>query len=112
MFGIHEYVLKPGEDEYEFQRAVRQAEGRGIFKLPGLVDHCFLKGIKGERIGSYAAIWVFESREAWEQLWGTLEQPLRKQDYPENWKVWEEEVLAPFLDRQPDTITFTAYEEV
>lgn len=112
VFGIHEYVLKPGVDEREFERAIRQAEKRGLLRLPGLVDHYLLKGLKGHRRGHYAAIWVFESREAWESLWGSPDHPLGKQDYPANWKVWEDEVLAALLDRDPDAITFTDYEEL
>ena len=29
-----------------------------------------------------------------------------------DWKVWEDEVLVPLLDREPDTITYTDYEEL
>lgn len=112
IFGIHEYVLKPGVDHDQFERAVRQAEELGLFKLPGLLDHYFLKGLKGYRKGCYAAIWVFESREAWENLWGTPDHPVGKQDYPRNWQVWEKQVLTPLLDREPDAITFTDYEEL
>lgn len=112
IFGIHEYVLKPAVDESEFEQALRRAEQRGLLKLPGLVNHYFLKGLKGHRRSCYAAIWVFESREAWERLWGTPERPLSKRDYPGNWKIWEDEVLAPFLDRDPDGIVFTDYEEL
>lgn len=110
IFAVHEYVLKPGVDESEFERALRQAEDRELLVLPGLVEHYFLKGIKGHRSGSYAALWVFESRSAWERLWGTVDHPISMQGYPANWKVWEDEVLGPFLDREPDTITFTDYE--
>ena len=112
IFAVHEYVLKPGVDVSEFERAIRQADQRGLLVLPGLVDHFFLKGLKGCRNGCYAAIWVFENRAAWERLWGTPDHPIGKQDYPSNWKVWEDEVLAPFLDREPDTITYTDYEEL
>ncbi len=112
IFGIHEYMLKPGVNENEFERAIQKAEERGLFKLPGLVDHYFLKGLKGRRRGCYVAIWVFESRKAWEGLWGTPDHPITKPDYPRQWKVWEDQVLAPFLDRDPDTITFTDYEEL
>ena len=28
------------------------------------------------------------------------------------WKVWENEILAPLLNRDPDTIRFTSYEEI
>ena len=30
---------------------------------------------------------------------------------PDNWKVWEREILAPFLAEDPDAIRFTTYEE-
>jgi hypothetical protein len=112
IISIHEYILKPGVEEAEFERSIQKARQRGLLSLPGLVEYHFLKGLKGTRSGCYAAIWIYESREAWERLWGTPERPRPKQDYPENWKVWEEEILAPFLDRDPDTITFTAYEEL
>jgi heme-degrading monooxygenase HmoA len=111
ILAVHEYVLKPDADENEFEQAIRQAERQGLLALPGLVEHRFLKGLKGHRKGSYAAIWVYESRSAWEQLWGTPDHSVSKQNYPENWKAWEHEVLAAFLDRDPDAITFTAYEE-
>ncbi len=44
-------------------------------------------------------------------MWGPVGQPREKQDYPESWKVWEDEVLAPFLSEEPDEIEYTAYEE-
>ncbi|MFQ6112833.1 MAG: hypothetical protein ACE5NG_01960, partial [bacterium] len=75
-------------------------------------DYHFVKGVKGSRKGYYAAIWVYESREAWEKLWGSPENPRTKQGYPENWNVWEDQVLAPFLSEEPDKIEFTAYEEL
>ncbi|MFQ5864279.1 MAG: hypothetical protein ACE5IW_03525 [bacterium] len=112
IISIHEYVLKPDVDEIEFEDAVQGAHESGLLRLPGLMEYHFVKGIKGSRTGCYAAIWVYESREAWEQLWGTPENPRRKQDYPENWKVWEDEVLAPFLNEDPDKIEYTAYEEL
>ena len=109
---VHEYQLKPDADEAAFERAIRDAERRGLFDLPGLVGHHFLKGLKGARRGFYAAIWIFESREAWERLWGTADAPRSAAEYPENWKVWENTVLAPFLTHNPDTVRFTSYEEV
>jgi len=112
ILAIHEYPLKEGVEEVEFERAIRQAEQRGLLKLPGLIEHHFLKGVKGERSGCYAALFVFESREAWERLWGRPERPLGKQNYPANWQVWENEVLAPFLSRDPDTIAYTDYEQL
>src|SRR5215469_4665628 len=102
LISIHEYDLKPEVDTADFERAVRDAEGRGLLHLPGLVAHHLVKGVKGERSGAYAAIWVYESQEAWEQIWGPAAHPRRYPQYPANWKVWEREVLAPFLVRDPD----------
>ena len=112
IISIHEYDLKPGVDAQEFENALRDAEARGLLQLPGLVAHHFVKGTKGVRREAYAALWVYESREAWERLWGSSQEPRRPEDYPESWKVWEEEVLAPFLEQHPDAVCFTAYEEL
>jgi len=109
---IHEYELKPGINVQQFEKALRDAEARGLLLLPGLVAHYFMKGAKGVRRGGYAAVWIYESREAWEHLWGTLEHPRLPQEYPDTWKVWEKELLAPFLRDHPDAISFTAYEEL
>lgn len=109
---VHEYELKVGVDPATFERAVRDAESRGLLRLPGLVGHHFLRGIKGTRHARYAAIWIYESREAWQRLWGTPDAPLRFAEYPETWRIWEEQVLAPLLSKVPDAIAFTAYEEV
>ena len=112
MISIHEYELQPGSDPQRFEQAFRDAEARGLFDLPGLMAHHFVKGIKGARRNAYAAVWVYESREAWEQLWGTLERPRGPAEYPEKWRIWEEELLAPILSGHPDAIRFTAYEEL
>ena len=56
--------------------------------------------------------WIFESREAWEKLWGSPEAPRPPAEYPKGWMVWENEILAPFLTGDPDTIRFTSYEEL
>lgn len=112
IISIHEYVLRPGADEGAFEDAFRAARERGLFQLPGLEECLLLRGIRGSRRGRYAAVWVYESREAWEALWGPVDRPTTKADYPESWKVWEDEVLAPFLVEDPDRITFTSYEEV
>ena len=112
MISIHEYDLRPGSDAELFQKAIRAAEARGLFQLPGLTAHHFVKGVKGARHGAYAAVWVYESREAWERLWGALERPRKRAEYPEKWRVWEEELLAPILSGHPDAIKFTAYEEL
>jgi hypothetical protein len=109
---IHEYDLKAGVDVERFEQALRDAEARGLLHLPGLVTHLFVKGAKGVRRGAYAALWIYESREAWERLWGTPEHPRSPHDFPDTWKIWEGECLAPFLANHPDSIRFTAYEEV
>lgn len=112
IISVHEYILKPGTDEREFEKAIHEAEKRGLLRLPGLVGHHFVKGIRGSRSGSYAAIWVYESRDRWQALWGSPDRPREKRDYPENWKIWEEKVLAPFLIQDPDRINFTTYQEL
>lgn len=112
VISIHKYALKHGVDEARFEAAIGKARESGLLRLPGMVDYHFVKGIRGRDRGHYAALWIYESREAWERLWGTLDHPHEKRDYPLNWKIWEDEVLAPFLDRDPDQIEFTAYQEV
>jgi heme-degrading monooxygenase HmoA len=112
MISIHEYELKPGSDPGQFEQALRDAEARGLFELPGLTAHHFVRGVKGARPHAYAAVWVYESREAWERLWGTAERPRARTEYPKKWRIWEDEVLAPILSGDPDAIRFTAYEEL
>ena len=112
VISIHEYILKTGGNEEEFEKAVHNAQERGLLRLPGLIDYYLVKGIRGFRNGLYAAVWVYESKEAWESLWGPIDKPLSKTDYPQNWKVWENEVLFPFLDQDPDKIRFTSYQEL
>jgi hypothetical protein len=109
---VHEYELKPGVQAADFERALRQAERRGLFELPGLSEHHFLRGLKGARRGACAAVWIFESREAWETLWGPPDAPRPPSQYPPKWQVWENEILAPLLSQNPDTIRFTSYEEI
>ena len=77
IISIHEYVLKPDADKKQFEKAIQKAKERGLLKLPGLVEYHFMKGIKGSRSGYYAAIWIYESREAWERIWGTPGFPLK-----------------------------------
>jgi hypothetical protein len=112
LISIHEYDLKPEVNTTAFERAIRDAESRDLLRLPGLVAHHLVKGVKGARSGAYAAIWVYESQQAWEQIWGPPDHPRSSPQYPENWKVWEGEVLAPFLIQDPDAIRFTTYVEV
>ena len=112
VISIHEYILKPGVSERQFVKAILNAKERGLLRLPGLMDYYLVKGIRGFRNGLYAAVWIYESKEAWESLWGPIDEPVSKTDYPENWKVWENEVLFPFLDQDPDKINFTSYQEL
>ncbi len=112
IISVHEYRLSPSTDRNQFEQAIHKAERRGLLQLPGLLDHYLLRGIRGVRSGEYAAVWVYESRKAWNRLWGPVARPSPKQDYPSNWKLWEDEVLAPFLAEDPDHIAFTAYEQL
>jgi len=104
IISIHEYQLKPNVTPQAFEQAIRQAEADGLFDLPGLEAYHFIFGVKGKRRGQYAAIWIYESRAAWEKLWGPPDKSLGPQNYPPKWQVWENEVLAPLLDRHPDQI--------
>ena len=112
VISIHEYNLKPGVSERQFVNVILNAKERGLLHLPGLEDYYLVKGIRGFRNGFYAAVWIYESKEAWESLWGPIDKPRSKTDYPQNWKVWENEVLLPFLDQDPDKIKFTSYQEL
>jgi len=109
---IHEYCLRAGADPQAFEQALHSARESQILDLPGLSTFYFAKGIRGKRTNQYVAIWIYSDREAWEKLWGPIDQPKPKREYPSNWLVWEEKVLAPFLDRESDRIAFTAYEEL
>jgi len=111
VFSLHEYVLRPGVDENDFKSAVRRAQEGGLLQFPGLIDFHLVKGIKGSRRGYFATLWIYESRDAWQRLWGSPDEPLEKENYPENWRIWEEEILAPFLVGDPDQIRYTTYEE-
>lgn len=109
---VHEYELQEGVDEEDLLKAVEEAEKRGLFDLPGLVGYRLLRGIKGSRQARMAAIWIYESRSAWEALWGPPDAELPKGHYPRQWREWEEELLAPLLDRDPDRVNYTSYEEL
>ena len=109
VISVHEYDLKPGVEAAQFERAFQAAEVRGLFELPGLVKYHFVKGIRGARTGKYAVLWVYESQEAWERLWGTIDQPIPKGKYPEKWSIWENEILAKYLIQDPDRISYTSY---
>ena len=95
----------------KFEMAVADARNRGLFNLPGLVAHHFLKHIRGTRKAAYTAVWVYEDRKVWEKLWGTVDNPIKKENYPEKWKIWENQILAPLLAQDLDHIYYAAYEE-
>ncbi|MFB6274172.1 MAG: hypothetical protein ABEL51_14890 [Salinibacter sp.] len=112
IISVHEYELRPEADPADFEAAVQEARDENLLDLPGLEDYYLLKGIKGARARRYGAIWIYESRTAWTALWGPPDDPVEKPDYPENWKTWEDEVLAPYLRDDPDAIRFTSYQEL
>jgi hypothetical protein len=112
VISVHEYILKPDVPPDQFENAVREAEQRGLLALPGLVGYHFVRGIKGPRASQFSAIWIYESRVAWEALWGTVDRPKSKHEYPSNWLEWEDKILAPLLAQEPDTITFNSHEEL
>ena len=109
---VHEYELRDEADPEAFEAALQKARAEDLPTLPGLEDYFLLNGIKGARTRRYGAIWIYESRAAWEALWGSPDDPVEKADYPENWKMWEDEVLAPYLSEDPDAIRFTSYREL
>jgi len=109
IISIHEYELKPGIPVGDFEAAIAEAEARDLFDLPGLVDHYFLRGMRGARVGRYSAVWVYTSQGAWENLWGPPELPNPPERYPQKWLTWEEEYLAPYLVSEPDEINYTSY---
>jgi hypothetical protein len=111
IISLHEYQLKSGTSDQMFERAIVEARGRGLLRLPGLTESGFLRRIRGSRGAKYGAIWIYESNAAWEKIWGAVQSPIGKDDYPGNWRVWEDQVLARYLDRDPDRIEFAAYEE-
>jgi hypothetical protein len=109
---VHHYELAESATDRAFRAAVREAERRGLFDLPGLVDYRFLRGLKGARRDGYAALWTYESEAAWERLWGPVEDPVPKAEYPERWVEWEDDLLAPLLADDPDEIDYTSYEVI
>ena len=111
IISIHEYTLKDDVDHRHFEGAVERARQLRLFDLPGLQTNYFLRRLRGTRNAAYAAVWIYESKDAWIKLWGEPENPKPKSDYPKNWKIWEEEILAPFLIQDPDRIFYAAYEE-
>lgn len=112
VLSLHSYQLAAGVDASELARAFARARAQGLFDLPGLLEVRLLHGIRGQQKGEWAALWIYESRQAWQALWGPVEEPHGPADYPQAWRRWERELLAPLLDRDPDTIILTAYQQV
>ncbi len=109
---LHEYELKDSVRANQFEEAVSEAIRRGLFLLPGLEEYRFLKGLRGSRAGKYAALWVYRSQADWAALWGPVHRPIPKSRYPQPWREWEDVLLKPLLDREPDKINYTAYREL
>ncbi len=109
LISIHRYQLRPGATPAQLREAFRSALQQRLFAISGLRAARMLQGIKGERRGQLAALWEYESRVAWEALWGPPDAPKAPDQYPERWKTWEA-LLAPLLDRPPDMVTLSAYE--
>jgi hypothetical protein len=112
IISIHHYELAESATDQEFHDAVREADRRGLFDLPGLDEYRFLRGIKGTRKDGYTALWMYDSREAWQNLWGSNEDPVSQEEYPDKWNQWEEELLAPLIAGDPDDIDYTSYEVI
>lgn len=111
VISIHEYKLKNDISGEQFEATVEKARELDLFNLPGLIEYHFLKRIRGSRNVEYSAIWIYQNREAWEKLWGKADSPIKKENYPKKWKIWEGEFLAPLLAQDPDRIDYAAYEE-
>jgi heme-degrading monooxygenase HmoA len=109
---IHHYRLKPGVSRQTFLQTIQEAQSEHLFELPGLEGFHVLHGIKGEAESSWSVIWIYSSRSAWEQLWGSPSEPKSKDEYPDLWRRWEDDLLAPLLAEDPDLIRYTAYEEI
>jgi len=108
---LHVYKLKAKTEPKAFEQRVGDYLYRSFRGLRGLTSSHFVKGIRGLYKGRYATLWVYENRDSWERLWGPLERPRQQAYYPKEWKRWES-FLEPFLQQDPDKITFTAFEEL
>ncbi len=103
IYAIHEHELRSGVDIARYESDVAAALQQ--MKVPGLLQVVHLKGFHGKRVDSYAVVWIFENAEALTLNFGAPEQ--RK--FPADWFYYETVVLAPYLDRDPDTIDYTDY---
>lgn len=108
---VHHYELAASADASDFRDAVAEATDRGLFEaVPGLTDYRIGQGIKGARTGKFAAVWIYESKTTWEDTWGAVDDPVSPSEYPEEWRIWEDELLDPVLADDPDEIEYTSYE--
>ncbi|EMA24378.1 hypothetical protein [Haloarcula argentinensis] len=108
---IHQYELADSASPDDFRDAVTAAVDENLFDdIPGLVDYRIGRGIKGSCTDQFAAVWVYESQASWEAVWGPVDDPLPKSAYPDAWLRWEDELLAPVLADDPDTIEYTSYD--
>src|SRR5262245_52229509 len=109
---VHEYELKPGTDPERFEQTLRDAEALGLFDLPGLISHHFVKGVKGARRDAYAG-----SGSTKAGMFGNdCGAPGSIRRHPPSilrqWRLWENQFLMPVLSTVPDAIRFTSYEEL
>jgi len=111
IFSLHIYPLKKGIRADDFHRIVLEYLEREFAGFPGLLEWTLLNGIKGEHEGKYGILWVYSSRTSWERIWGPVDHPKTREDYPSQWKSWET-FLSTLLDREPDKILFTTFEQV
>jgi hypothetical protein len=110
---VHHNELAESADPSDFREAVSEAVSSGLFEnVPSLVDYRIVHGIRGARAGEFAAIWMYESKDAWVDVWGPVGEPVPKTEYPDPWLTWEDELLDLVLANDPDTIEYTSYELV
>jgi hypothetical protein len=108
---VHHYELAEAAEASAFRDAVTEAVSRGLFEaVPGLIDYRIGRGIRGARAGELAAVWTYESKSAWVDVWGPVGEPVPKSDYPDAWLTWEDELLDPILAEAPDRIEYTSYD--
>ena len=106
VYTFHEHELRSGIDHDDYEKKIGEAIKQ--LRVPGLLHAYHLKGFKGHRNGKYAILWIFESEEAIVRNFGTPQNP----KWPKDWLHYENDVLAPFIDRHPDKIDFTDYHPV
>jgi len=101
---IHEHELKSDVDRGCYEKEVSEALKN--LKVPGLLKAYLLKGFKGERVNSYAVVWIWKNKRVIKENFGTFDNP----KWPQDWLYYENEVLAKYLTCHPDKINFTCYD--